>query len=235
LNEYADGGMFARTFRHKYSDSGGYTDRELLVFARDAALGLAAIHDVDGRGNITSVVHHDLRAENFLTSNGTLKIADFNNGQLLRWDFDKNMSCSGFDWSGGCGKSMEQTNRKAPEECMEIANRTSTTEKVEVYRLGSFFYYLISKGNWTYSYEPLQDGTLGRPSSKQVKKLILSGKQSTLPPAVKNSNSTDIEAIVQAMRLAHTFDYRKRPSARDIADFLKKATQTRGERSHRLM
>lgn len=227
LNEYADGGMFARTFRHKYSDSGGYTDRELLLFARDAALAITAIHDIDGRGNVTSVVHHDLRAENFLTTNGTLKVADFNNGQLLRWDFDKNTSCFGFDWSGGCGESIEQTNRKAPEECLRVENRTLTTEKVEVYRFGAFLYYLISKGNWTYSYEQLPDGTLGRPDPRKVKKLILSGKGPSLPPFVKESNSTDIKAIVHAMRMAHTFDSRKRPSTREIADYLVKATQNR--------
>lgn len=235
LNEYADGGMFAKTFRHKYSDSGGYTDRELLVFARDAALSLAAIHEIDGRGNVTSVVHHDLRAENFLTTNGTLKVADFNNGQLLRWDFDKNTSCYGFDWSGGCGQSMEQTNRKAPEECLDVENRTLTTEKVEVYRFGAFLYYLISKGNWTYSCEQLPDGNLGRPAPGKVKKLILSGKGPSLPPFVKESNSTDIKAIVHAMRMAHTFDSRKRPSTREIADHLEKATRTKASHSHRLM
>jgi len=230
LNEYADGGMFARTFRHKYADGGGYTDRELLVFARDAALGLAAIHDIDGRGNVTSIVHHDLRAENFLTSNGTLKISDFNNGQLLRWDFKKNRRCHGFDWSGGCGKKMEQTNRKSPEECLEVQNRTLTTEKVEVYRFGAFLYFLVSNGNWTYSYEPIANGTLGRPKPEQVKEMILSGKKPSLPPSIKGSNSTDIKAIVRAMRMAHTYDATKRPSAREMADYLVKATNKWADR-----
>lgn len=226
LNEYADGGMFASAFRHEYSDGvAPYTDRELLVFARDAAIGLAAIHDIDGRGNVTSVVHHDLRAENFLLSNGTLKISDFNNGQLLRWDFKEDKRCYGFDWSAGCGKSMEKTNRKAPEECLGEENRTLTTEGVEVFRFGAFLYYLLSKGNWTYSYEPISDGTLGRPKPEKVKKMILTGKRPSLPPFVKESNSTDLKAIVRAMRMAHTYDARKRPSARDIAEYLVKATK----------
>lgn len=41
---------------------------------RDAALALADLHDIDGHGEITSFVHHDLRAENFLTSNGGLRL-----------------------------------------------------------------------------------------------------------------------------------------------------------------
>lgn len=225
LNQFADGGMFASTFRHMYSDGGNYTDRELLVLARDAALGLADIHDIDGRGNVTSIVHHDLRAENFLTSNGTIMISDFNNGQLLRWDFEKNKRCYGFDWSGGCGKTMEQTNRKAPEECLEERNRTLTTEKTEVYRFGAFLYYIISAGNWTYSYERLPNRTLGRPDPKTVRKMILSGKQPSLPPYIKECNSTDIKAIVRAMRMAHTYDTTERPSARDIADYLEKAAR----------
>jgi hypothetical protein len=130
---------------------------------------------------------------------------------------------------------MEQTNRKAPEECLDVENRTLTTEKVEVYRFGAFLYYLISKGNWTYSYEQLPDGNLGRPAPGKVKKLILSGKGPSLPPFVKESNSTDIKAIVHAMRMAHTFDSRKRPSTREIADHLEKATRTKASHSHRLM
>ena len=229
LNDFADGGMFAQAFRHQYSNKktpSGYTDKELLIFARDAALGLADIHDIDGgKGNITSFVHHDLRAENYLMSNGTIKISDFNNGQLLRWDFTKNKRCDGFDWSGGCGETMEQTNRKAPEECREDKDRTLTTEKVEVYRFGAFLFFLLSKGNWPYSFEPANDGTFGRPHPGKVKKLILSGKGPSLPPFVKESNSTAIKAIVHAMRMAHTFDSEKRPSAREIADHLVKAVE----------
>jgi serine/threonine protein kinase len=220
LNEYADGGMFAKTFRHHYSDKKTYTDDELLVFARDAALSLADIHDLDGRGNVTSFVHHDLRAENFLMSNGVLKISDFNNGQLLRWDFGQKKRCNGFDWSGGCGATMENTNRKAPEECLEETNRTLTTEKVEVYRFGAFLFFLISKGNWPYSYEPSSNGTLHRPKPDKVKKMIVSGKKPSLPPFVKESNSTAIQAIVHAMEMAYTFDTKKRPSAREIAEYL---------------
>lgn len=223
LNEYADGGMFASTLRHQYSDGGNYTDRELLIFARDAAMSLADIHDIDGRDNVTSIVHHDLRAENFLTSNGTLKISDFNNGQLLRWDEKKNKRCYGFQWSGGCGETMEKTNRKAPEECLEVENRTLTTEKVEVYRFGAFLYYLISAGNWTYSYERSSNGTLGRPKPATVKKMILAGKNPSLPPYVKQTNSSDIKAIVHAMRMAHTYDASERPRVREIAKYLERA------------
>lgn len=221
INEYANEGMFASTFRHQYSDGRNYTDRELLVFARDAALSLADIHDIDGVGNVTSVVHHDLRAENFLSHNGTIRLSDFNNAQLLRWDFDKNERCYGFDWSDGCGMSMEQTNRKAPEECMDAENRTLTTESVEVYRFGAFLYYLLSAGNWTYSYERIDsNGTLGRPKPEQVREMIVSGKRPSLPPFIKGSNSSDIRAIVHAMRMAHTYDAKERPSAREIAKYL---------------
>jgi serine/threonine protein kinase len=217
LNEYADGGSFALYFRNHRRN---ITNAQLLDFAQSAALGLADIHEIDGRENITSFVHHDLRAENFLMTNGTIKISDFNNGQLLRWDFSNNTRCNGFDWSGGCGTTMERTNRKAPEECLGEENRTLTTEKVEVYRLGAFFYFLISGGNWTFSYEPLSDGTLGRPKPLQVRKMILSGKAPSLPPDVKGSNDKAVKAIAHAMGMARTYDPRKRPSAREIAEYL---------------
>jgi len=65
-------------------------DKELLLFlAQDAALALTDINDIDGVENITSFVHHNLWAENFLTSNMALMISDFNNGQLLHWDISE--------------------------------------------------------------------------------------------------------------------------------------------------
>lgn len=225
IGEYATEGNFAQTFRHQYSNGGNYTDRELLVFARDAALSLADLHDLDGRGNITSVVHHDLRAQNWLSSNGKLKLSDFNEARLLRWDYEKNRRCHGFDWSGGCGKTMESTNRKAPEECRRSIQRTRTTEKVEVYRSGSFLFYLLSGSDWSYSFEPIGPaGELGRPEPEKVKRLILSGKKPSLPPNVARTNSSDIQAIVHAMRMAQTYDTRKRPRARVIAEYLESQT-----------
>jgi hypothetical protein len=101
INEYAEQGDLDQYITtqggvHKISSA------ERLKFAREAALGLADIHTIDGANQPASVVHHDLKPPNMLIINGTLKYHDFNNAQLLKWNDKKNNHC-GFTYSDVCG------------------------------------------------------------------------------------------------------------------------------------
>lgn len=214
LNEFADGGNFGRMLRH---DDSKPSPEQLLVYARDAALSLAAIHEVDGRGNVTTLVHHDFSAKNFLTVNGKLKVSDFNDAKLLGWH--KGKRCRGFSWDGLCGTNRERTHRRAPEECMGDEYRRLTNEKVEVYHLGAFFFYLLSNGGWPYQFEPWRKGGHYKLQAPQAKEAILQGRKPSLPPDV-DENNPSTKILVQAMRWTHTFDPKERPSARAVADFL---------------
>lgn len=104
--------------------------KQSLVYAWDAALALADIHEIDGRGNITSFVHHDFSPKNLLTVGGKLKVSDFNDGQLLWWDYKLNQRCS-FKWDGACGNVHEQTHRRSPEECMGDSYQRNTQRKLK--------------------------------------------------------------------------------------------------------
>lgn len=70
LNEFADGGNFRTMFLQNHYNM---TDKERLVYARDAALGLADVHEIDGPNNKTSLVHHDFSAKNLVTVNASFK------------------------------------------------------------------------------------------------------------------------------------------------------------------
>jgi hypothetical protein len=59
-----------------------------------------------------------------------------------------------------------------------------------------------------------------RPSSLKVKTFILAGTQPALPLEIEERNNTAIMGIVHAMRKAFTFNPRKRPSERKIANLL---------------
>lgn len=230
LNEFADGGVFRKMFMQNHQN---ISDEQRLVYAKDAALALADIHEIDGPGNMTSMVHHDFSVKNFLAVNGKLKISDFNDGQLLRWDLVNNRSCSGFDWDSRCGTQTERTNRRAPEECMEVKHRRRTTEKVEVYHLGVVFFLLLTGEEWPYYFERSSSGKVHKPQSVKVKKLILAGKLPDLPLEVEQSNSTIIKKIARAMEKAFTFNPKKRPSARVIADYLIAASKREEARAVR--
>jgi serine/threonine protein kinase len=217
LNEFADGGNFRNMFLQTHYNM---TDKERLVYARDAALGLADVHEIDGPNNKTSLVHHDFSAKNLVTVNGKLKVSDFNDGQLSRWNTKTNKRCFGFNWDGLCGTNTERTNRRAPEECRGDNYRRLTSEKVEVYHLGVLFFALLSGEEWPYYFERTSKGVRHKPSSSKVKDLILAGKQPTLPLEIEESNSTVIKGIAHAMREAFKFNPETRSRARKIANFL---------------
>lgn len=220
INEFADGGSFGRMVRRLNGTV--IPSEQLIVYARDAALGLADIHEIDGRGNVTTLTHHDYAAKNFLTVNGKLKISDFNDGQLLRWDTRFNRRCHGFFWDGKCGSTRERTHRRSPEECLGDRYRRSTNEKVEVYHLGSFLFYLLTSGGWPYQYEISSKGIPHKPTSPKVKEMIVTGVLPRLPAEVANSNNAATKVLIQAMKWAYTHSPRKRPSARAVGEFLDK-------------
>jgi len=227
LNEFADGGSFGRMIRRLNETV--IPPEELLVYARDAALGLADIHEIDGHGNTTTMIHHDYAAKNFLTVNGKLKISDFNDGQLLRWDIKSDRRCNGFFWDGKCGENRERTHRRSPEECRGDKYRRYTTEKVEVYHLGSFLYYLLTSGGWPYQFEVSSKGVPHQPTSPKVRQRIINGVLPSLPVEVAESNNTATKIVIQAMKWAYTFSPKKRPSARAVGEFLdKKLEMIRG-------
>lgn len=219
LNEYANGGSFGKMVRRMTNET-SMSPKELLVYARDAALSLAAIHEIDGRGNVTTVVHHDVSAKNFLTVDGKLKVADFNDAKLLGWDTTTGKRCHGFSWDGLCGTNRERTHRRAPEECMGDAHRRMTTEKVEVFHLGAFFFYLLTGGGWPFQFELSRKGVEYKLQAPAAKEAIVKGHLPRLPEEVGASNSSAIKILRQAMKWTYTFDPKRRPSARAVADFL---------------
>ena len=220
INEFADGGSFGRMVRRLNGTA--IPPEQLIVYARDAALGLADIHEIDGRGNVTTLIHHDYAAKNFLTVNGKLKISDFNDGQLLRWDTRLNRRCHGFFWDGKCGTTRERTHRRSPEECLGDRYRRLTSEKVEVYHLGSFLFYLLTSGGWPYQYEVSSKGIAHKPTSPKVKEMIAKGFLPRLPDEVTKSSNPATKVLAQAMKWAYTHSPKKRPSARAVGEFLDK-------------
>lgn len=121
--------------------------------------------------------------------------------------------------------------QRAPEECraQKKVKRTKRgkikrpvvgfSEKVETYRLGVFFFFLLSNA-YPFRFEP--EG-VQRPN--RVKKWVISGRIPELPTHVKESEDLAIQALIQVMRRAMTVDIRKRPRTREIADMLVKAVE----------
>eukprot|EP00591_Stephanopyxis_turris_P007770 CAMPEP_0195522950 /NCGR_PEP_ID=MMETSP0794_2-20130614/21622_1 /TAXON_ID=515487 /ORGANISM="Stephanopyxis turris, Strain CCMP 815" /LENGTH=436 /DNA_ID=CAMNT_0040652833 /DNA_START=233 /DNA_END=1543 /DNA_ORIENTATION=- len=207
LNQFADGGDLKHALLEM---STNLTSMQQLIFARDAALGLADIHGIDGKGELATLVHHDVKEINFLVIDGKLKFHDFNNGQFLRWDFKKNERC-GFSFS--CEKI--EAGLDPPEECTE--KPSFSTEKIEVFRLGVVSLFLLTAEHIVREHVS-QQSTKSKRGKESKKPLPI------LPLHIEESDDPAIRAIIHSMREALTVNAEKRPSARMIADELSKAT-----------
>ena len=250
LNEFANRGRFGL---HYMANVANYTSMDKYIYARDISRGLADVHEIDsyynnGKNGSTvlsssSVVHHDFSPKNLLlTSDNKVKISDFNNARLMRFDTKRNTPCMEFKWDHLCGTTIERTHRRSPEECLMSLNEERatrylsslrrppstreiwniiTTERTEVWHLGTILHFLLTEEEFPYRFEKhMLNGTPYLPSIDAVKEMILAGKKPPIPREIEHSNDPAIRALVIAMERAFTMKMKSRPSARDIANMI---------------
>lgn len=103
------------------------------------------------KGGGLRIVHRDLDASNImLTKNNTdgtwdVRLDDFNQAYILKYRDSHDEVCS-YQESFVCGEDGRRVDVRAPEECHDNmgANRSSLSEKVDVYGLGTVFYYILT-------------------------------------------------------------------------------------------
>lgn len=87
INEFAENGSLTH-YIHEHK-----SPREKLEIAREVALGIVDLHNFDGEGNAT-IVHRDLKPDNVIvTSQGKLKLNDFNDAEFLKWNTKLDRHC----------------------------------------------------------------------------------------------------------------------------------------------
>jgi len=92
-------------------------------------------------------------------------------------------------------------------------------EKIDIYALGNIF-YKIAVGNspWKYNYK----NKVNTPEIKaKIKKAKLQGAKPRLPPEVRDTNDPSLMAVLTAMDRCYRNDVKLRPSARELANYLK--------------
>jgi len=105
LNEFANGGDLHHSVEISNSTISPF---QKLMFTRDAALGLADIHSIDGMDHVPTLIHRDIRSHNFLIVNGHLKFNDFHNARVLTRNYKTGKPC-GFGMNLRCGEWKNST------------------------------------------------------------------------------------------------------------------------------
>jgi serine/threonine protein kinase len=95
--------------------------RHACSLATQAAIGLAAVHNIDKEGE-ASIAHTDISPSQYIKVNGKYKLNDFNRARFIPWSNDK--MCP-YEVGNNPGKN------RSPEEY----NYEPQTEKVSSYRL----------------------------------------------------------------------------------------------------
>lgn len=200
LTEYADGKRLG-----ELADKKKKIPLARLQIARDVANGLADVHSIDGDDQPASFVHLDINPANVVSIGGTLKLNDFNIGVLKRWNTTSNTACD-------IPAQYPNPQWRSPEEAMHATN---LDEMVDVFSLGHIFFRLICGHEPWHKLEPG-----GMPSKEVLTRNVKEGKLPTIPDFVLESEEPEVVAIRAAMLEAYTYDPKKRPSARTIANRL---------------
>ena len=206
INELGDGGDLKHYLERRNNI---IPPSQLHSFATDMMQGMSDIHFIDKR-DFPTMMQKDVKMDNMVVVNGTVKYHDFNSARFLDWDFTKNVSC-GWEPSLRCDSRFS----RSPEDCKyEEWNlpRDWPREKKDIYSVGAIWFHIFTGG---YPYDFEQD----KKFDSSVKWL----KAGRVPTFPKEKNSNDdpwISAVRQIIQRALTQDMYERPSAKVLADDL---------------
>lgn len=191
--------------------------RGKVDLARKAAKGIAAVHEIDGRGNAVSLVHNDINVGNFLWgSKHNPLLNDFNIGVLMMKDRNSGKSCS---FPG----HFPNPQWKAPEEQAGPDGNSigELNEKVDMYALGNLlFRFATGKGPWREMADGKDTKLTDEQKSHIAKLKTNEGKMPQVPDKTLKLNDPYIGVLLEAMRWCYEFKPEDRPTARDVAEFL---------------
>ncbi|KAL3817539.1 hypothetical protein ACHAXA_003712 [Cyclostephanos tholiformis] len=193
----ADGGTFGDALEKLNSEGDtGWHDMsspERLKYAADAARGLADVHDIH-------VVHGDLTVNQYLVTNGTLQLGDFNRGILLRRNStDPNNSFCRFV------ELQQFATMSAP----EVYKNEPKTSAIDVWSLGSLLYHVLT-GRRVWS---------GKKASF-ARDAVMRGELPHIPSSILNSSNPVDKILKDALDMCYIYDPSLRATAKEVATFL---------------
>lgn len=177
-----------RDHNHKNSRS----SRLIAQYALDLSHALADIHSVDseGRQNPT-IVYKDLKPDNVLVTEGSiLKLSDFNDSELLRWNVTSNAPCF-------FRRKRYKANYRSPEEVLFRL----LTYKIDVYAFGGLLFYLLTG---SMPYNKIHDN--------KVALSVAKGILPQLPTNIINNKDPMITKLKDIMLECHRYDPNLRPN-----------------------
>lgn len=85
---------------------------------------------------------------------------------------------------------------------------------IDVYSMGNVFYFLLMEE------EPFESSQKNH-DNEDIKRMIENGEKPKLSKQISESNNESVQALIKAMNMCHVFDYKGRPAATAVRDFLR--------------
>lgn len=190
-----------------FEDGPKPTKDELFQIANDVAHSVAAAAHYDKTTGRATIVHMDLKPDQWIPLNGRYVLNDFNLARFITWDPIAKEYCGVADgFSGG--------RYQAPEQLIEDAEEDSPrTDKIDVFALGNVLGFLLTE-EWPFP----------ELSGDAVEEVLSKGAiwNITDPKILDSTHPFDV-SVLKAREMCLQFDYRKRPQAQQVADFLRQA------------
>lgn len=176
---------------------------ERFKAAVEVARSVSDLHNFNGR--VPAIAHSDIWHSQFVkTKRGVFALSDFNRAQFLYWNSTSN--------EGSCPYYYQHSNGypfRSPEEYKYEAQ----TEKIDVYSTGNIFFSLLMD-KWPY------EELYKEKNTAVVSKLITKGKRDKLSKELLESADPIDVALKTAMEMCWEQDWKRRASAKDVANYL---------------
>lgn len=199
--DHGGNGMYSRK-KVENRNKGGirpyndFTPSEKLEFALEMAESLADLHGFEDG----IIVHDDVQLCQWLhTTDGRLKLGDFNRATIMQWDVENEEYC---DFNNG----EAYGNYRAPE---EFAMK-NLDEKIDVFSFGNNIYALLT-GLWNF-YDVDDDG--------EVHTMLIDQKLAYVDPRFRKRSFAE-KKLVELMEKCWIYDPNDRISIFETVEFLR--------------
>ena len=196
--EFANGGDLGDAL----SEGNTLTKKERFKTALDITEAVSDLHNFNQK--VPAIAHSDIWHSQFVKTKRGYVLADFNRAQFLFWNTTSNASSCPYYYQHSNGYPF-----RSPEEYSYQAQ----TEKIDVYSVGNILFSLLMD-KWPY------EDLYKEKNTEAVSKHIVRGDRDALPTELLESTDPIDVAIRTAMDMCWIHDWRERPSAKDIAQFL---------------
>mmetsp|Transcript_18290 Transcript_18290/g.25777 ORF Transcript_18290/g.25777 Transcript_18290/m.25777 type:complete len:480 (+) Transcript_18290:140-1579(+) len=203
LVEYSEGGNLHDLIKtSRMHDQDPQTPIDRLKVGIQVATAVADLHSFEEDG-IPSITHNDLCCHQFILVDGIYKLNDFHLGQFLHKDKNTNQVCQ-----SRTNYNPRYTLLRAPE---EQTRQNVVVEKADDFMMGNVMYYVLAK-KWLFEIP-------GYSAARAVRHLHR-GERSPFPDHILNSKDPADIAFMKGIEMSWTHEVEKRPSAREISDYL---------------